>query len=86
MRYTTERYADDDTPKIEQVTLNITQLDEENWRWELIGKRYLGKGRTEPLIRKADEAGSKEYAIGDAEEYAAAHWLEINREILAASS
>jgi hypothetical protein len=57
---------------------------EENWRWELIGKRYLDKGRTEPLIHKADETGSKEYAIGDAEEYAAAHRLEINREIITA--
>jgi hypothetical protein len=62
----------------------FSELDEENWRWELIGKHYLGKGRMEPLIRKADETGSKEYAIRDAEEYAAAHRLEISREIITA--
>jgi hypothetical protein len=84
MRHATERYTDDDLSKIELVTLKVVQLDEENWRWELIGKRYLGKGRTEPLIRKAGETGSKEYAIGEAEEYAAAHRLEINREIITA--
>ena len=50
----------------------------------MIGKRYLGKGRTEPVIRKADETGSKEYANREAEEYAAAHRLEIHREIMAA--
>jgi hypothetical protein len=32
----------------------------------------------------AGETGSKEYAIGDAEEYAAAHQLEINLEIITA--
>jgi hypothetical protein len=84
MRHTTERYTDDDIPEIEIVTLKVTQLDEENWRWELIGKRYLSKGRAEPVIRKADETGSKEYAIRDAEEYAAAHRLEIRREIMTA--
>ena len=84
MRHTTDRYADDDIAEIELVTLKVTQLDEENWRWELIGKRYLGKGRTEPVIRKADETGSKEYANREAEEYAAAHRLEIHREIMAA--
>ena len=84
MRHTTERYTDDDLPKIELVTLKVTQLDEENWRWELIGKDYFAKGRTEPVIRKADETGSKEYAISDAEEYAAAHRLEINRETITA--
>jgi hypothetical protein len=62
MRHRTD--PDDHLPEIELVTLKVTQLDEENWRWELIGKRYLSKGRTEPVIRKADETGSKEYAIG----------------------
>jgi hypothetical protein len=84
MRNTTGRYSDDDIPKVELVTLKVAQLDEENWRWELIGKRWLGKDRTEPLIHKADETGSKEYAIADAEEYAAAHRLEINREVITA--
>jgi hypothetical protein len=82
MRHRTD--PDDHFPEIELVTLKVTQLDEENWRWELIGKHYLGKGRTEPLIRKADETGSKEYAIRDAEEYAEAHRFEIHREIIAA--
>jgi hypothetical protein len=39
MPNTTDRYADDDIAKIELVTRKVTQLDEENWRWELIGKR-----------------------------------------------
>jgi len=39
---------------------------------------------TTALIRKADETGSKEYAIRDAEEYAAAHRLEIHRESITA--
>jgi hypothetical protein len=37
-----------------------------------------------PAILKADETGSKEYAISEVEEYAAAHRLEINREIITA--
>ena len=82
MRHRTD--PDDHLPEIELVTLKVTQLDEENWRWELIGKRYLGKGLTEPVIRKADETGSKEYAISEAEEYAVAHRLEINLEIIGA--
>jgi hypothetical protein len=84
MRHSTERSTGDDLPKIELVKLKIVQLDEENWRWELIGKRYLGNGRTEPLIHKAGETGSKEYAISEAEDYAAAHRLEINLEIITA--
>jgi hypothetical protein len=84
MPHTTDRYADDDLPEIELVTLKVTQLDEENWRWELIGKDYFAKGRTEPVIRKADETGSKQYAIREAEEYAAANRLEIHREIITA--
>jgi hypothetical protein len=84
MQHSTERYTDDYVPKFELATLKVTQLDEENWGWELIGKHYLGKGRTEPFIHEAGETGSWEYAIRDAGEYAAAHRLEINREIITA--
>jgi hypothetical protein len=64
MRHATERYTDDDPPTIELVTLKVTQLDEENWRWELLGKRYLSKGRTEPVTEGRCDGEQAELAHG----------------------
>jgi hypothetical protein len=64
MRHTTKRCAEDDIPEIELVTLKVTQLDEETWRWELIDKRYLVKGRTDRLSARPMRPGARNTPSG----------------------